>query len=290
MTRTLFPTLGLFLGHALAPLTPSSSLTPLLLPTWLFALCGVLEESVGVGRVAWWISASVASDGGLGWVTKWGGQVAVDAAIATAGVALAGVLAVALMEAKEKGKARNLLEEDGEEEEERQHDAGSHEGDQKQHPRLPRTPLRLLVVVTFLAAIGPLLPEPAFHPSYPSPDPSYTYPPLKVACVLPPPYTARGHSRQPIKLPPDESNSLDEWIKETERVAGRGAKVLSWTEGAVSLSKGGKGKEEGWAGMGAEEQELLKRVAAVANDRKVRFHPSPRPSYSLFPSPRTNFC
>ncbi|GAA5856651.1 hypothetical protein JCM8547_005913 [Rhodosporidiobolus lusitaniae] len=264
--RTAFPFLGLLLGEGIVRLrrSPSPSVGAILLPSWTFALFGILYEHAGTGRVGWWVNP-LFPDGGLGYLAEWGGQVALDVTIGKTGIAIGEILYVSLYGAKAGTVATpDLLRED-----EELLDGGADEraAIRRMRFRLLRKPLRVLAVVFLLASVAPLLPTASFRPSHPSPvDPSFTYPPLKVACVVPP---SQQRLHEPVHLPPEPSTLLDEWLKETRIGAGRGSKVLVWSEGAVRLHKGGKRSGKGWEGMGDEERDLLRRVAEVANERKA---------------------
>jgi len=67
---------------------------------------------------------------------------------------------------------------------------------------------------------------------------------------------------------------MESLLKETRRVAGRGAKVISWSETALRLEEKGNGRrrgKEGWEGMGERERELLTRVGQIAEMYKVGY-------------------
>ncbi|GAA6029100.1 hypothetical protein JCM8097_001594 [Rhodosporidiobolus ruineniae] len=202
------------------------------------------------------------SEGGLGWLARFGGQVALDVEFAAAGVALSELAYSAFADpGVVEQERRDLLGEDGDGREENRDETMSRARRLSSY----RKPFRLFCIVTLLALAGPLIPQPSFHPTYPSPaDPSYTYPPLKVACVLPPSLTSRAHR----KATKSGEWTLQEWIKETTIVAGRKVEVLSWSEGAIGLEKEGTG-EEGWMGMGENEQDLLREVGKVADMYRV---------------------
>ncbi|GAA5989220.1 hypothetical protein JCM11641_006572 [Rhodosporidiobolus odoratus] len=252
LSTAFFPLFGRFAGEALLllspPRTPYSSL---LFSAWTFAIAGVVQEKLGVGRVLWWVSPE---QEGLTWLARVAGQVVLDLAVGGAGVA-AGHAAFSAFSAP--GENENLLGEEG--------DATPRQQSKSSWTRL-REPTFLALAIAFLALLGPIIPSPSYRPSHPSPtDPEYTYPPLKVACVVPPSSTSREISKpsKPGQTP------LDQWLQETVTVAGRRAKVLSWSEGAVRLHRGGKGDKEGWEGMGFDEQDLLRRVGEVCNAAKV---------------------
>ena len=92
-----------------------------------------------------------------------------------------------------------------------------------------RLPYGLIIIFIGLLSLSPSSPGTTTH-LHPSPvDREYVYPPLKLACVVPPTSSAR-HNHQ--KLP---AGSIEEFLRETRVVAARGAKILSWAEGAVRL-------------------------------------------------------
>lgn len=117
-------------------------------------------------------------------------------------------------------------------------------------------------------------PSQSLH-AHPSPtSPSYTYPPLKVACVVPP-SLLEDQGRHKRKQKDRDSTDIQDWIRETQIVASRGAKIINWSEGAVKLQRGlgdGDGTKSGWEGMGRQERELLRMVAGVSDQYRVR-HP-----------------
>lgn len=220
------------------------------MPAWVFALAGVVEEGAGTGRMGWWVRPSDEREG-VDWIRRMGGQVAVDLAVGAAGVAAAMVVWEWMRRRREEGGRDSLGEEAAE------RDDGS------SWFKTTRKPLILLAFLTTLVLAGPVFPEAAYHASHPSPaDPSYVYPPLKVACVVPPSLISSSRRTKQAKL--------DDWLKETRIVADRGAKVLSWFEGAVELEKGARNdKGEGWEAMGEQERELLTRVGEVCDMYKV---------------------
>ncbi|BGP26591.1 WD-repeat-containing protein [Rhodotorula toruloides] len=219
------------------------SLTAVLVPAWFFVLAGIIEESAGTGRMGWWVRPALEREG-VDWVRRVGGQVAVDLGVGAAGVAVAMVI-WEWIRRREAGEG-DLLGEGGGDEEAR-----------SSWRKSTREPLILFTFLTTLVLAGPLFPEAAFYPWHPSPsDPSYVYPPLKLACVVPPSLVTSSRHTTHAKL--------DDWLKETRVVARRGPKLLSWFEGAVELEKGARKDEgEGWEAMGDQERELLERVGEV---------------------------
>lgn len=227
----------------------AKSLTAVLVPAWVFALAGIIEESAGTGRMGWWVRPALEGEG-MDWVRRVGGQVAVDLGVGAAGVA--GAMVVWEWLRRREEREGDLLGEGN--------DAG---GTDSTWRKSARKPLTLLAFLATLVLVGPLFPAPAYHPSHPSPaNPAYVYPPLKIACVVP--TSLVSSSRHTIHA------KLDDWLKETNIIAGRGAKVLSWFEGAVELEKGARKEEgEGWEAMGEQERELLSRVGEVCDMYKV---------------------
>ncbi|BGO93787.1 hypothetical protein NBRC10512_004575 [Rhodotorula toruloides] len=227
----------------------AKSLTAVLVPAWVFALAGIIEESAGTGRMGWWVRPALEGEG-MDWVRRVGGQVAVDLGVGAAGVA--GAMVVWEWLRRREEREGDLLGEGN--------DAG---GTDSTWRKSARKPLTLLAFLATLVLVGPLFPAPAYHPSHPSPaNPAYVYPPLKIACVVP--TSLVSSSRHTIHA------KLDDWLKETKIIAGRGAKVLSWFEGAVELEKGARKEEgEGWEAMGEQERELLSRVGEVCDMYKV---------------------
>ncbi|BGP34223.1 hypothetical protein JCM10296v2_006038 [Rhodotorula toruloides] len=228
----------------------AKSLTAVLVPAWVFALAGIVEEGAGTGRMGWWVRPAVESEG-VDWVRRVGGQVFVDLAVGSAGVA--GAMVVWEWVRRREGGEGDLQGEGDE--------AG---GTDSTWRKSASKPLILLAFLATLVFVGPLCPAPAYRPSHPSPaDHAYVYPPLKIACVVPPSLVSSSRHTKHAKL--------DDWLKETRIVAGRGAKVLSWFEGAVELEKGARTEEgEGWVAMGEQERELLSRVGEVCDMYKVK--------------------
>ncbi|GAA5889280.1 hypothetical protein JCM6882_000694 [Rhodosporidiobolus microsporus] len=295
-----------FLSRRLFPHLPAvtASYARILFPAWRFALAGLVFEryGLGTGRVGWWIPPLLMLEDGA-WVRRWAGQAGVDFVVAAAGVA-AGEAALVLLgrEGEERsenggtdgvegetaeGGVRDLLaDDDGDNDHDQEDEAAS---GSEEEPLLPafaapspspppsgvsalrrrrlHHPLAILVLFSLFALLAPLVPPSSSthvtlaHPS-PS-DRSYTYPPLKVGCVVPP---SRGRSsRSP------QGAGLDKWLAETRVVAARGAKVVSWREGAVRLRRGARADAggEGWEGMGEEERELLRRVGEICDSEKA---------------------
>ncbi|GAA5922161.1 hypothetical protein JCM3775_003510 [Rhodotorula graminis] len=228
--------------------------TAILVPALLFALAGIVQERAGSGRVGWWI-APLVDAGGAGWVTRVAGQVGVDVLVSAAGIALGEVARGTAGMSSDSGVVL------GEQQE------GQDRVDDVARPSRPsRRPLRLLVLAALLVTIGPLVPHSSFEPSHPAPDHAHwTYPPLKVACVVPPSLVAR-RSDEP------SAATLDDWLAETRIVAGRGAKALSWSEGAVRLDRGARkapDEDDDDEEMGDDEKSLLERVSEVCDMYKV---------------------
>ncbi|GJN92396.1 hypothetical protein Rhopal_005426-T1 [Rhodotorula paludigena] len=253
LVSAVLPLVALFVSHlALQHVEPGrdKGYTALLLPAWLFALAGIVHEQAGIGRLGWWVKPFVEVEDGLGWVARLGGQVAVDFAVAAAGIALGEVVCSTVRRSEDGAERRDIRLFD--------------ESDTDEHARRQtRRPVRLLLVLLLAIVVAPLLSLTSRPPSHPSPvDPTYTYPPVKVACVVPP--TNHDHGRRELLT------TLGDWLAETKIVAGRGAKVLSWSESAVRLDKGARRDEgDGWDAMGQQEQRLLRSVADVCDMYKV---------------------
>lgn len=140
---------------------------------------------------------------------------------------------------------------------------------------LSRPYIPLLLVVSLMLLEPVVTPSSSsFHHSHPSPlSPSYQYPPLSVGCVAPPLYSERHRKQNDPDTSPGGPHgrvgNMEDWIRETRVVASRGAKVISWSEGAVRLEKGSGKKEDrgkkGWEGMGESEKNLLRKVQGVAD-------------------------
>ncbi|BGP50474.1 hypothetical protein JCM10450v2_006393 [Rhodotorula kratochvilovae] len=240
LSTSLCPLLAL----ALTARRHSGSYTALLLPPLFFALAGIAQERAGTGRVGWWVPPLLAPEG-VGWITRISGQVGADALVCVAGIALAEA-AWAVVGGREGG---GLL-------------GGMEVEIVQERRRRAHQSLRLLAVVLAVVLVGPLVPASRYTPEHPVPgDSAWTYPPLKVACVVPPALVSGRDERR---------TTVDDWLAETRVVAGRGAKVLTWSEGAVRLDKGQRGEEGNrWEAMGEEERELLKRVGEVCDMYKV---------------------
>ncbi|GAA5924109.1 hypothetical protein JCM1841_004576 [Sporobolomyces salmonicolor] len=258
----LVPLLGLLLGELVASSFPASCpASAILFSTLCFVASGLVQEQLGAGRALWWIRHA---DAELDWAATYGGPPLVDCLYAMGGIALAQIIFLA-MDTNAQGEAINLLSEPAELPVQT---SLSPETTATQLPRL-RKPIAVLAFALCLLFVSPILRTPAFDHAHPSPqDPSYRYPPLKVGCVVPPAQPRQHHKDEP-------RSKLDDWLHETKVVAGRGAKVVSWSEGALRLDgKGRKEKQEGegWEAMGKEEQEVLKRVAEVCDMYKIYVH------------------
>jgi len=214
-----------------------------------------VQERAESGRVGWWVAPLV--DAGVArWVMRLAGQVGVDVIVCMAGIALGEVV---------RGSA-SMNVEGGVVLGQPQLDQGPSDGAGRSG-RPSRRLLRLLALAILLTLLGPLVPHSTFEPSHPAPDNQHwSYPPLKVGCVVPPSLVAhRNDEPSPA--------ALDDWLAETRVVAGRGAKVLSWSEGAVRLERGARSApdEEGDdKEMGEDEVRLLERVGEVCDMYKVR--------------------
>lgn len=255
LVTSLAPLVALTVGALTFPSGSGNGYTAILVPSLLLAAVGIIQECAGTGRLGWWVAPLVDADG-VGWITRVAGQVGGDVLACASGIALAEV-------------ARSQTRSDGEGGVRLGEGDAAGAGDDERRQSL-RRPLRLLALAMVLVLAGPLLPSSAYNPSHPAPDhPRYTYSPLKVACVVPPSLLARRGAEP-------QTPSLDDWLAESRIVAGRGAKVLSWSEGAVRLEKGARqvpddGEDEE---MGADEAALLAKVGEVCDMYKVR-HSSP---------------
>ncbi|GAA6004037.1 hypothetical protein JCM10207_006526 [Rhodosporidiobolus poonsookiae] len=271
------PLAGLAAGHLLSSLLSSSphptspSYSALLLPSLTFAASALAFESLGTGRAGWWVPPSISAGGWA--LARWVGPVGADVLVVLAGTAVAWVVAPHVGgEKKREGRAGVVDLLGGDEEEEEENDA-SRPGPDHAQPASCK-PHKLLVLVLLVALVLPVLPAPSppalAHPA-PS-DPGWTYPSLKVGCVVPPSLSSSSSLRSHRRRQRGGEAPLDEWLAETGRVASRGAKVVSWSEGAVRLSRGGDGGSEGaegWDAMGEEERGLLRRVGEVCEMYKV---------------------
>lgn len=132
----------------------------------------------------------------------------------------------------------------------------------KSHPSSRRLATRALVCISLLALITPSLPSwplsSTLTKAHPSPgSPSDVYPPIIVGCVA-----------LPLAPTRDKDAEIERWLHETRVVASRGAKIVSWPEGAVKLKCGRDDERkqgEGFDRMSASEQDLLKRVGDVCD-------------------------
>ncbi|GAA5891365.1 hypothetical protein JCM8208_002602 [Rhodotorula glutinis] len=254
LVTSLAPLVAFVLGAAAFPRRAHDGYTAILVPALLFALAGIVQERAGSGRVGWWV-APLVDAGGAGLVMRLVGQVGVDVLVSTAGIALGEIVRGAAGMGEERGVVLG---------ERRDGEDSAVDGARSSRPA--RRPLRLLALTVLVALVGPVVPHSSFEPSHPAPDhPRWTYPPLKVGCVVPPSLVARRSDQL-------SSATVDDWLAETRVVAGRGAKVLSWSEGAVRLEKGarsGSGEEGEDEEMGEDEKSLLEKVGDVCDMYKV---------------------
>ncbi|TKA53758.1 hypothetical protein B0A53_03800 [Rhodotorula sp. CCFEE 5036] len=213
-TTTVIPILGVGLLGAAVPAQDGSSLTRISLAGLVVALAGSVYEHVsGIGRVGWWIRASQPGHAyALEWAQRGGGPVLVDWVVGASAFALAQLVWISLNSATSAGSLEggDLLH----------HDVGE-EAPGAARWKSRRKPVYFLLGLALFALLAPLLPEPRTRLVHPSPsDGSYVYPPLHVGCVSPPFEGKHGLT-------------VDDWLKETTVWAGRGVKVLSWSEGAI---------------------------------------------------------
>ncbi|KAL8292968.1 hypothetical protein RQP46_000662 [Phenoliferia psychrophenolica] len=260
---TIIPLLGILSGEAILQFA-SGPWRAVLVPAATFTVAGIVEERLGVGRTVWWVRDGVESED---WLVAYGGQPLLDFAVAglAAVVADSTLRILGMVELTQSDTVNHqrisLIDED---------DDDDREANLSTTPPRPSSRLRralpFLPLITFLLPIflGPLLPYPTFHRHHPAAEsPTFEYPPVKVACVVPPALERhRGASH----------GLVEDWLQESRVVASRGAKVLSWSEGAVRLEADAgpiRGEGEGWDAMGKSEQEFLKKVAGVADQHKV---------------------
>lgn len=234
------------------PRSSKDNILKILLPAIAFAFVRIVQEHTGAGRSIWWVAGSTT----LEWTSVYGGPVLVDVLIAILGASLAELILL-----RRPVELRRLLipPTDGEAED-------SPEDQSETRPK-PYRPLLAIAFVALLALAGSYPSYSTFIPTHPSPtDPDYRYPPTKVGCVVPPP-RGEHHTRQKHRT----ERTLDEWIRETQVVASRGAKFISWSEAAVRLEgdPSRRGAGDGWQAMGVHEQALLIKVGAVANQYNV---------------------
>lgn len=263
---TVVPFLGILSGEVILELVgPVGPVRAALIPATTLVLAGLVGERLGVGRSFWWVRHSVGAE----WLVGFGGQPLLDCACAGLGAAAtdAGLRVAGMAELVQADGQVSLI--DGE-----ASDTDSDTLHSESHPHPPRTASRVRQALPFLplAAFalvvfaGPLLPTLPFKARHPSPSsPNFRYPPVKVACVVPPTLAER-HRRQKAS-----QGSVEEWLRESRVVASRGAKILGWSEGAVRLEAGDGGRPdgEGWDALGRSEQQFLKQVAEVADKHKV---------------------
>ncbi|KAK4706143.1 hypothetical protein P7C70_g44, partial [Phenoliferia sp. Uapishka_3] len=269
---TLIPLLGFIFGEVVLQSLGPTSAGPwraTLIPASTFVMAGLVEETFfGVGRSFWWVKSRTGED----WLVAIGGHPLIDFACAglAAALAEAGLRVVGMAEIKSFGtvvRQVSLLDDveaPGDESDPLVASDRQPPSKSPVHAWLAYLPLLAFLL---LPIVGPLVPTYSFHPRHPSPsDPHYRYPPLKVACVVPTTVAERHRSQKP-----SPGSSIEEWLHETDVIASRGAKILSWGEGAVRLERehGGKPGGEGWEAMGKSEQDFLSKVAHVADQRRV---------------------
>ncbi|GAA5831549.1 hypothetical protein JCM5353_000433 [Sporobolomyces roseus] len=291
----IIPFSAILLSEILILRTNSNSI---LFPSLLFSLSGIAQERVGVGRAVWWIQET----GELSWIAKLGGRVLVDFVWAAAGFSIARLMYLPfdtsfvgfMIREEEEGEGERDLLQHSEPEEgatqprpeltERspflfpqritQQSFISIASRRPKHLTKPTSTLSFLLLLQIFSPLFTYGPQTVHH-SHPSPlDPEYTYPPVQVGCVALPTHEA-GETQ------------MESLLKETRRVAGRGAKVISWSETALRLEEKGNGRrrgKEGWEGMGERERELLTRVGQIAEMYKVYI----LSTYSLSPNPHSH--
>lgn len=257
---TVIPIVGIGLLAVTVPAQTGSSFTRVFLAGLVVAFAGSLYEHIsGIGRVGWWIRAAQPGHAyALEWAQRGGGPVLVDWVVGAVAFALVQLAWVSSNSAASGSlEAGDLLH----------HDVGE-EVPEASSPsarwKSRRKPVYFLLGVTLLSLLVPLLPEPQTRLVHPSPsDRSYVYPPLHVGCVSP-------------SFEGKHGLTVDDWLKETTILAGRGVKVLSWSEGAVRLERGARHQpEEGkdpWLAFGDDEKWLLLRVGEICDMYKVRFN------------------
>lgn len=241
LVTTVIRVIGILAGESILLFdSPSDGpWTSALVPTATFALAGTLGESLGVERTLWWVHHG---GGSIAWLAGYGGQPLVDFVVAGLGAAGAwmvlngGVVVGAFR--KTHVEERFLMDEE---------DISEEVGESvaqlaaRPQPSLVRRLLPFLPFALFLlpAILGQIIPPAAFHPKHPSPgSPTYRYPPVKVACVVPPGVAERYRRTKPDVGP------IDEWLHETTVVASRGATIV------VARRSGQVGAGGGVAGGG----------------------------------------
>lgn len=246
---------------AASPARSGSSFTRIFLAGLVVALAGSMYEHLsGIGRVGWWIRASQPGHAyALEWAQRGGGPVLVDWVVGASAFALMQLVCISSTSGASAGSLEggDLLH----------HEVGE-EAQESPSPsarwKSRRKPVYFLLGVTLLSLLAPLLPDPQTRLVHPSPiDRSYVYPPLHVGCVSPP-------------LQGKHGLTVDDWLKETTVLAGRGVKVLSWSEGAVRLERGADHEpeegEDAWLAFEEDEKSLLRRVGEICDMYKVRFN------------------
>ncbi|GAA5867834.1 hypothetical protein JCM3774_005874 [Rhodotorula dairenensis] len=265
LVTTAIPLAGTSFLLAAVPAQQARSFTSIFLAGLVLALVGSLYEHIsGIGRVGWWIRApGLEAAESLTWARRSGGAVFVDWVAGAAAFALAQLAwTYTAVEAPCGGPPNtvNLLHETLEDEEEEASPANAFTEVVGSTSR--SKPAYFLLVLALLTLLTPLFPAHRLSLTHPSPDHrSYVYPPLPVGCV------------SPASPPGRHRATIDDWLKETTVLAGRGVKVLSWSEGAVRLDRGAEheptDREAGWNAFGNDEQSLLRRVAKVCDMYKV---------------------
>ncbi|BGP57123.1 hypothetical protein JCM8202v2_004763 [Rhodotorula sphaerocarpa] len=239
LVTTLVPLAGIACISLATSLETPASFTSICAAGLCFALTGAIYERLsGIGRVGWWVRAAGLGQGSafVDAVTAAGGPVLVDALIGACALAVVQIVWVSLVALRSNGNQAvvDLLAEDVEEvvaTPERRDPVGQW-----------RKPVGFLASVAAAGIIAPLVLASHVELVHPAPnDPGWT--------------------------PPD----LEAWLHESKVVASKGARILSWSEGAVTLSKGGTLREGGtaWESLGEEEQDLLRRVGAVSDLYRV---------------------
>ncbi|GAA5991694.1 hypothetical protein JCM10908_001095 [Rhodotorula pacifica] len=270
LVTTAVPLAGLVLLIASTPSEKASSATAIGLSGLIFALAGSIYEHIsGIGRIGWWTRALTPGRTSplydLG--ERIGGPVLVDWVVGACALAIAQVawryLSAAVSVRDGLGASVDLLQHEEDEET---------VGGPALQPALDtisttarpslRKPAYFLLLIGLLVLAAPVLSVSDLVLAHPAPnDRSYVYPPVQVGCVSPP-----LRDKQPL--------SAEDWIKETTVLAGRGVKVLSWSEGAVRLDKGAKHEPDGdehEPQLAFDEQELslLRRVGKICDMYKV---------------------
>lgn len=240
------------------------------LPALLLAFTGIIGESLGLGRAFWWIQSSSSK---FSWISNYFGPVGIDFVVGILCTTLSQLVlnltveptrsSIDLAQSVSFTKPYRDIESDTEVID--QSDTVSVDS----KIATSTTPLRpSIYFLLFIFMISYLPSIDMFHHSHPSTSiPDYTYPPISVACVAPRSSFDRHRKGK-------DETTLEDYLHETRVVASRGAKIISWNEGAVRLEEGsGKSSEgnrnEGWNGMSKVEREFLMKVALDANQYQV---------------------